>query len=82
MTAADITKVAMILIRNYIHDNKLTDKIRLVAQVHDQVTTTCLEEVADWWKTKLDELMCQAAKFIIPNGLLTADTNVTDKWSK
>lgn len=81
-TSADITKVAMVLVRQYIRDNDLWHKIRLVAQVHDQIDTNCTDDIKDEWKLKLDELMCDAGKVVIPSGLLRADTNITANWTK
>lgn len=81
-TAADITKVAMVLIRDYIRDNKLWDCIKLQAQVHDQVTTIALNEVAKDWAITLDRLMCEAGRLIIPSGILRADTTIYHCWTK
>ena len=50
--------------------------------VHDQIDTICKEEVADAWAIKMTELMEKAAKIIIPNGLLKADTNISAVWQK
>jgi len=80
--AADITKFSLVLIRRCILDNKLDDKIKIVMQVHDQNTTICVDEIAEQWKVKMTELMEQAAFFVIPNGLLKCETNITDRWSK
>jgi DNA polymerase I-like protein with 3'-5' exonuclease and polymerase domains len=80
--AADMMKTALVLIRWYIKDNSLRDLVMLVCQVHDQQVTEAREDYADTWKPILDKLMCDAAKFIIPSGLLTADTNITSKWQK
>lgn len=80
--SADMTKLALVLIRTYIRDNKLRNKIRLVAQVHDQVTTIAVEDIAETWKVKLTELMEIAAKTVIPSGLLKAETNITKNWTK
>lgn len=81
-TAADITKVAMVLIRNYIRDNQLRDCIKFQAQVHDQITTKALNGVAKEWAKTLDDLMCEAGRLIIPSGILHADTNITPCWTK
>ncbi len=79
---ADITKQALVTIYNYIRDEGLTERIYLVAQVHDQVTTICDDELKDWWRDKMDELMCEAAKVVIPTGILKADTQVSSFWTK
>ena len=81
-SSADMTKLALIYIRRYINDNNLRSKIRLVMQVHDQVTTLAKKDIAEWWKPKMTQLMEAAAKMIIPSGLLKSDTNITEKWSK
>jgi DNA polymerase I-like protein with 3'-5' exonuclease and polymerase domains len=81
-TSADITKVAMVLIRNYIRDNELWDSIKLQAQVHDQVTTICIKEIANEWKITLNELMCEAGRLVIPSGILQAETQITSTWTK
>lgn len=81
-TSADIAKLSMVLIRWFIRDNNMWKLIYLVAQVHDQDTTIAHNSVAEKWKVKMTKLMEQAAFFIIPNGLLTSDTNITARWSK
>lgn len=81
-TAADITKVAMVLVRNYIRENKLQDKVKIVCQVHDQIDTICLEEMAQEWKLKLQELMEQAACVVIPSGILKSEVNISPFWTK
>ena len=81
-TAADMTKVALWLIFEYIHLNDLSSKVKLVMQVHDQVTTRAELTYAENWKKIMHGLMLEAGKFSIPNGLLGADTNITAVWSK
>ena len=57
--------------------------MKLVAQVHDQVTTNARADYADEWLGMLDKLMCDAASFIVPDNLLGADTtNTGNSWSK
>ena len=45
--------------------------------VHDQIDTICREELAESWKTTMTEIMEAAAKTIVTNGLLKADTNIS-----
>jgi DNA polymerase I-like protein with 3'-5' exonuclease and polymerase domains len=80
--AADMMKTALVLMRWYIKDHSIRDRVKLVCQVHDQQVTEAREDYADEWRPIMDKLMCDAAKFIIPSGLLTADTQITDKWQK
>ena len=50
--------------------------------VHDQIDCVCKEEIAQQWADKMTELMEKAAKVIIKNGLLKADTNISATWEK
>ena len=80
--SGDITKLALVYIRNYIHDNKLSDKVKVVMQVHDQIDTICHKDYAEVWQKQMTMLMEDAAKVVIPSGLLTSETNISDKWEK
>ena len=80
--SADMTKLAIVLIRRRINEKKLRASIKLKMQVHDQVTTQCKRHQAESWRVELTELMEQAAKVVIPSGLLKAETNICEKWEK
>lgn len=79
---ADLMKLAMVLVRAWIYDNGYQDRIKIVAQVHDQLTTTCKREVAEMWKVQMTVLMEEAARVVIPSGILKADTNISATWTK
>jgi len=81
-TSADIVKVAMWMIREYIRENNLRDLVKFQAQVHDQITTKCPEWYAPTWKPIFDQLMRDAAKVVIPTGILKADTQISPVWTK
>jgi DNA polymerase-1 len=81
-SGADMMKVAMVLVRSYIRDNGLRDVIKLKCQVHDQLDTECREDFCEEWKGVFDELMREAARLIVPTGILTADTQITEVWTK
>lgn len=81
-TSADIVKVAMWLIREYIKDNNLRDLVKFQAQVHDQITTIAVESFAPQWRIIFDNLMKEAAMLVIPTGILKADTQITPVWTK
>jgi DNA polymerase I-like protein with 3'-5' exonuclease and polymerase domains len=81
-SCADMMKAAACYIYDYIHEHKLEDKVYLVMQVHDQMDTICRQEYAEEWSKKLTELMQEAAKVIIPTGILKAETTITERWSK
>jgi DNA polymerase I-like protein with 3'-5' exonuclease and polymerase domains len=77
-----MTKVAIWLMFEYIHLHDLSHKVKLVMQVHDQLTTRVTKEYAPEWSTLMHEMMLQAGKFTITTGLLGAETNTTDVWTK
>lgn len=79
---ADIMKLAMVLVRAWIYDNGYQDRIRIVGQVHDQLTTICKRDVAEMWKVQMTQLMEDAALVVIPSGILKADTNISITWTK
>jgi DNA polymerase-1 len=81
-TSADMTKIAIWLMFEYIHSNGLHDKVKNVMQVHDQVTCRVRIDYAEQWKQVMHQCMIDAAKFIITNGLLGADTNISTVWTK
>ena len=66
--------------RNKIKETNLP--VKIIMTVHDQIDTICEETYAEEWKEIMTELMEQAAKVIIPNGLLKADTNISKTWEK
>jgi DNA polymerase-1 len=80
-SSADMTKLALIYIYKEIQES-WSDSVKIVMTVHDQIDTICKEEVANDWAVKMTELMEKAAKVIIPNGLLKADTNISQTWEK
>jgi DNA polymerase-1 len=80
-SSADMTKLALIYIHREIQES-WSNNVKIVMTVHDQIDTICKQEVADAWAVKMTELMEKAAKVIIPNGLLKADTNISQTWEK
>lgn len=80
--SADMTKLALVKIHNYIKDNNLQNDIKIVMTVHDQIDTICREELAPKWKEEMTRLMEEAALTIVTNGLLKADTNISKTWEK
>lgn len=81
-SGGDMIKLSMWLTYKFIRDNNLQDKIHILLNVHDQLTTACVAELAPWWKVEFDKLMVQAGKVIVTSGILKADTNISDVWTK
>ena len=80
-SSADMTKLALIYVYNEIQES-WSDSVKIVMTVHDQIDTICREDVTEAWKIRMTELMEKAAKVIIPNSLLKADTNISQTWEK
>lgn len=81
-TSADTTKVAICMVMWELDERKMHDTVKLVLQVHDQLDTVCRDDHAEAWKPRLTQIMEEAAMVVIPNGLLKAETTITDVWSK
>lgn len=79
-SSADMTKVAMIYIRDYIKEYGLP--VKMVMTVHDQIDTIVHKYYAEQWKEEMQRLMEKAALKIITNGLLKAETTISPVWQK
>ena len=78
--SADMTKLALILIRDYINITKCP--VKIVMTVHDQIDTICEESYLNEWTDKMQELMELAASTVVTNGLLKAEVSISDYWQK
>ena len=78
--SADMTKIAMVLIRAYIKEQDIP--VKVVMTVHDQIDTICEVDFAPTWVQEMTKLMEIAALEIVTNGLLKADTNISKSWEK
>ena len=79
-SSADMTKLALVLIHKHVKENNLP--VKIIMTVHDQIDTICPREYAEEWKIVMTELMEKAANTVIKNGLLKAETSITNVWSK
>ena len=78
--SADMTKRALVLMRNYIKEFNLP--VKIVMTVHDQIDTICEDYYVDTWTVNMKELMEDAALEIVTNGLLKAEVTVSNCWEK
>jgi DNA polymerase I-like protein with 3'-5' exonuclease and polymerase domains len=78
--SADMTKRALILMRDHIKEFDLP--VKLVMTVHDQIDTICRNDYLDKWTVNMKELMEDAALEIVTNGLLKAEVTVSNCWEK
>lgn len=59
-TSADMIKVAMIAVDEYLKEEKLTDMIRFVLQIHDEIIFEVKKEVLDTFVPQATRLMQEA----------------------
>ena len=78
--SADMTKRALILMRNHI--NEFDVPVKLVMTVHDQIDTICRNDYLGDWTHNMQRLMEEAAVEIVTNGLLKAEVTVSNCWEK
>jgi len=74
-TAADLIKLAMIAVQNWIVSERLRSK--LIMQVHDELVLEAPESELELVKQKLPELMQNVAKLSVP---LLAEVGVGSNW--
>jgi len=74
-TAADLIKLAMIAVQNWLASEGLQTK--LIMQVHDELVLEVPEAELDMVKTKLPELMQNVATLDVP---LVAEVGVSSNW--
>ncbi len=75
-TAADIIKVAMINIGEYLADQ---DEIKMIMQVHDELVFEVPEAKVEEFTAKAKELMESAAELSVP---LIVDIGIGDNWDE
>lgn len=77
---ADIIKAALINVQKEIDINGWD--VFILLSVYDEINTECVEEQAEDWKIKLEEIMISTAKKYIKNVPIKADCYVSDYWKK
>ncbi|QDP46395.1 MAG: putative DNA polymerase [Prokaryotic dsDNA virus sp.] len=81
-SGADMIKQALAWIADYIIMNNLHDKVRIVSQVHDEITCEVREDYVDHWVSQQEKLMLAAGKVICKDVDMVVDENISDKWCK
>jgi DNA polymerase-1 len=76
-TAADLIKLAMIAVQNFLENEKL--ETLLIMQVHDELVLEAPHTEVEKIKQKLPELMQSVAKLDVP---LIVEVGVGDNWDK
>ncbi len=76
-TAADIMKIAMINIQEWLEKEKI--KAKMILQVHDEVILEVATKEADSVATKISEIMSKAAKLSVP---LEVESGIAENWGE
>ncbi|OGH87798.1 MAG: DNA polymerase I [Candidatus Magasanikbacteria bacterium RIFOXYC2_FULL_42_28] len=80
-TAADLIKMAMIEISKckYQNEKLLSDDVRMILQVHDELVFEVKKELADEVGKKVKEIMEGVAKLRVP---IVVEVNVSKSWGE
>ncbi|HEY6280599.1 MAG TPA: DNA polymerase I [Burkholderiales bacterium] len=76
-TAADLIKLAMIAVHEWLRQKQL--KARLIMQVHDELVLEVPDDELGLLKSELPKLMCGVAKLEVP---LVVDVGAGPNWEK
>jgi DNA polymerase-1 len=76
-TAADLIKLAMVAVQNWLNSERLQTK--MVMQVHDELVLDVPTNELDQIRAKLPELMCDVAALKVP---LVAEVGVGPNWEQ
>lgn len=80
--AASQTKMAGILVRRHLLENNLQNDIFVVNLIHDELTTECKKEQAEYTKKLIKDCMIEGANIFMKNVKMDAEAQITDYWSK
>lgn len=78
--AASMTKVAMILMYNYLLENNLFDKASIILALHDEIVLEADESIAEEINSKLNEFMLEAGKIFCKSIPMKSDGGPSALW--
>lgn len=81
-SGGQMTKRALVLLRNYIKQNNLSKDIYIVMTVHDQIDCEVREDLVQSWSTIQKSIMEEAGREIIKNVPVLSDITISDSWTK
>ncbi len=76
-SAADILKIAMVKIQKILKEENLTDDIRMLLQVHDELVFEVKEDKVDYATSIIKNTMENVIQLSVP---LIAEVGVADNW--
>lgn len=81
-TGAYMMKKALIELRKYIRENKLTDKVKIIMVVHDQADIEVKAEFAEEWAQIQKSIMEAVGNTMVKNISILSEITIGDAWSK
>ena len=76
----NVIKLALIAVQDEI--DKYNLPIKILLSVYDEIQTECREDIAEWWKTRLQELMVNSARLCLSKVPVEVDVKISDYWMK
>lgn len=77
---ADLTKLALVRVYQYIKDNLLP--VNIVLTIHDEIQTEVREDFAEEWSKIMGRLMQDSGSEILKTIPMLVDCNIANYWSK
>lgn len=81
-SGGQMTKRALVLLRKYIKENNLQDKVYIVMTVHDQIDCEVKESFVEEWSLIQKSIMEDAGREIITNVPVLSEITISDSWTK
>jgi DNA polymerase-1 len=79
-TAADCTKYGSYLFFQWLKENDLLFKVKIVNVVHDELIVECSEELGEMIKEKVKYFLELAGKYFCKRVPLFAEPQIASKW--
>jgi len=77
-----MTKYAICLIKKYIEDNNLSNRLKFALPLHDEIRYLCRADFAEEGLKIIVDKMEESAEMILKNRLLKAEGEITQCWEK
>lgn len=81
-SGGQMTKRALVLLRNYIKQNNLSNSVFIVMTVHDQIDCEVRNDLVEFWSIIQKNIMEEAGREIIKNVPVLSDITISDCWTK
>jgi DNA polymerase I-like protein with 3'-5' exonuclease and polymerase domains len=81
-SSSNMTKYAICLIKKYIEEKGLQNKLKFCLPLHDEIRYIAREDFAEEALNIIISKMEESAEFILGNRLLKAEGEITEFWSK